>query len=69
MPIGTIIAALIGAGSSLYAGEQSNLETERAREEARGLSQQSRADQLRQNAITNRYNEKGRGRYCRRHRC
>ena len=45
----TIIAALIGAGTSMYAGEQENFAMGQARDEARKLADQERTDTLRAN--------------------
>ena len=49
MGVGTIIAALIGAGTSIYAGEKQNEATQQAGIEARRLGAQQRQDVLAQN--------------------
>lgn len=52
MPVAAIIAALIAAGTSAYAGYKQNQAAAAAGKEAKGLAEQQRSDILGQNALT-----------------
>ena len=57
MGVGTIIAALIGAGTSLYAGEQEAYALGEAQDEARQIAAQERIDRLRANREKMQFNQ------------